>query len=201
MLGEKGINLVQSIVLDMGFTWHPSNQPLEAGIDGWVELRDRSTGEVQNVWLPLQSHARTNLPEDEQSVSYNCSQKDVEYWMKGSSPVILIVSKPEEKKAWWVSVKDYFKGRDLQSDRTLGSTAQLTNYRLNGRRMEVAEQPVRDDNLLFANSRYRDLTSNLLQVRRYVQDYYRASALHRSIKECGKALKEAKEYPPSERSS
>ena len=51
MLGEKGINLIQSIVLDMGFTWHPSNQPLEAGIDGWVELRDRSTEEVQNVWL------------------------------------------------------------------------------------------------------------------------------------------------------
>ena len=38
VLGEKGVNLIQAIVLKMGFTWHPSNQPVEAGIDGWVEF-------------------------------------------------------------------------------------------------------------------------------------------------------------------
>jgi len=45
MLGQRGVNLIEDRVLKMGHIWHPTN-PLEAGIDGWIELRDKNTGEV-----------------------------------------------------------------------------------------------------------------------------------------------------------
>ena len=96
LLGELGVNLVQSLILKMGFTWHPSNQSVEAGIDGWVELRDASTGAVTNSWIAIQSKARSRLAEDATSIRFPCSTDDVEYWMQGSAPVILVVSKPND---------------------------------------------------------------------------------------------------------
>jgi hypothetical protein len=119
LLGEMGINLLQALVLEMKFTWHPTNQPVEAGLDGWVELRDSATGEVANCWIGVQSKARSDLQEDEGSVKYYCKQKDLDYWLAGSMPVILVVSKPKEKLAWWVSVKDYYRGRDPKSEKTI----------------------------------------------------------------------------------
>ena len=34
--GQQGVNLAERVVLEMGFTWHPTNQGLEGGIDGDV---------------------------------------------------------------------------------------------------------------------------------------------------------------------
>src|SRR5437868_2424029 len=53
--GEKGIALIHRTVLDMGCVWNPTK--LEAGIDGYIELRDRQTGEVTNCILQVQSKA------------------------------------------------------------------------------------------------------------------------------------------------
>ena len=75
--------------------------------------------EVANCWLAVQSKARSQLRETETEVKYNCTRKDLEYWMLGNQPVILVVSIPDQKKAWWVSVKDYFRERDIKNERTI----------------------------------------------------------------------------------
>jgi len=43
ILGQLGVNFVETILLNMGFVLHTTNS-LEAGIDGFIELRDRATG-------------------------------------------------------------------------------------------------------------------------------------------------------------
>jgi hypothetical protein len=43
ILGEQGVALIKSRALEMGFPWHPSNAFVEAGIDGWIGLRDKNS--------------------------------------------------------------------------------------------------------------------------------------------------------------
>lgn len=115
--GERGVNLVQRIVLEMGFLWHPIGG-VEAGIDGVVELRDDVTGEVTNSIIQVQSKATKGgfTAETSEGFTYLYSEKDLNYWIQGNAPVILIVSRPDTNEAYWVSVKDYFK--DLERRKT-----------------------------------------------------------------------------------
>jgi hypothetical protein len=45
IIGSKGIALVARRVADMGFLWHPTGG-VEAGTDGFIEIRDPNSGEV-----------------------------------------------------------------------------------------------------------------------------------------------------------
>lgn len=113
ILGQQGINLIEQIVLDMGFMWYPTGG-VEAGIDGTIEIRNPATGEVLNNIIQVQSKA-TGIPftsETETSFSYTCKEKDIEYWLGGNAPVILIVSRPKDKLIYWMPVKTYFDTPD-----------------------------------------------------------------------------------------
>jgi hypothetical protein len=58
----------------------------------------------------VQSKATTNpfQAETDSGFDYLCSEKDLDYWMRGNAPVILVVSRPRSEEAYWVSIKDYF---------------------------------------------------------------------------------------------
>jgi hypothetical protein len=45
VIGQRGMSLIGGIVLSMGFMFYPTGG-VEAGIDGFIELRDAETGEV-----------------------------------------------------------------------------------------------------------------------------------------------------------
>ncbi|MBC8869381.1 MAG: DUF4365 domain-containing protein [Planctomycetes bacterium] len=200
ILGEQGVNLIQRIALKMGFTWHPSNQPVEAGIDGWVELRDQETGEVANCWLAVQSRARSTLRGDAESVKYTPTQEEVEYWMKGSQPVILVVSQPNEDLAWWVSIKDYFHDRgDLSADRMivfdkkndLLSESTATEWKQLGTKHGAV--------VYFTPPRIVEtLSSNLLKVWRWHPTVFSAPTKFSDAKEIREQLKAFLEWPPRE---
>ena len=53
ILGERGETAVKKIVLEMGFIYEPRGR-LEAGTDGLIELRDRSTGTPLGKLLGVQ---------------------------------------------------------------------------------------------------------------------------------------------------
>ena len=92
IIGDKGIALIHRLVLDMGFVWNPTG--LEAGIDGYIEIRDEATGEVTNCILQVQSKA-TAAPfaaETDTGFHFVCDERDLDYWLGGNAPVILIVS-------------------------------------------------------------------------------------------------------------
>ena len=98
--GQQGINIIESIVLEMGFLWH-STGGVEAGIDGFIEVRDSQTEEVTNCIIQVQSKAtQINLKaETDTSFEFRCEEKDIDYWLQGNAPVILIVVKCRENQA------------------------------------------------------------------------------------------------------
>lgn len=109
IIGQQGINLIERIVLEMGFTWNQSGG-VEAGIDGYIEIRDPTTSTVFNSIILVQSKATKNPFQAETSEGFDwlCDARDLDYWLQGNAPVILIVSRPSSNEAYWVSIKDYF---------------------------------------------------------------------------------------------
>jgi tetratricopeptide (TPR) repeat protein len=108
LIGERGIALIHTRVTEMGFLFHPRR--VDHGIDGHIDLVDPSSGEVLNLVLLVQSKAST-LPftaETETSFRYTCHERDLNYWLRGNAPVILVLSHPEQDEAWWVDVRAEF---------------------------------------------------------------------------------------------
>jgi len=115
LLGQKGVNLIEKIVLDMGSRWTPSG-PNEVGIDGYIELFDPGSRVALGKTLAVQSKAVSEFLNDtNETFDFWCEQRDLDYWLHGNLPVILIVSRPATNEAYWISVKDYFAGSEQGS--------------------------------------------------------------------------------------
>ena len=91
-IGDAGIALIHQRVSAMDHVWH--ERTVDAGIDGTIELRDPATGEVSNCHLQVQSKAGDNdFPgETADRFHYDCDERDLDYWMKSSMPVLLVCS-------------------------------------------------------------------------------------------------------------
>ena len=78
-----------------------------------------------SVWrwgktLAVQSKAVSAfLNETTETFDFRCGQRDLNYWLHGNLPVILIVSRPTTGEAYWVSVKDYFDAVEKRSSQTV----------------------------------------------------------------------------------
>ncbi len=110
IIGQRGMSHIQGVVNAMGFMFYPTGG-VEAGIDGYIELRDTNTGEVSNLLLQVQGKAseRDRLQGDtETSFEFPCSEADIAYWTQGTAPVLLIFVWLKEGKAYWKSLKEWF---------------------------------------------------------------------------------------------
>jgi len=107
MTGQQGVNVVEQIVLEMGFGWHATNASLDAGIDGTIEIRDPETGEATNYIIQVQVKATSSGKVGNNLVHY-CNNRDIDYWMNGNTPVILVKVDSRKREAYWVDVKAYF---------------------------------------------------------------------------------------------
>ena len=118
--GQKGVNLIERRALALGFLWHPTSG-LEAGIDGWIELRDPSTGEMVGGQILVQSKATEAefQGETDSSLEYLCGESDLNYWLSGSAPVALVYSRPSTDEAYWVAIKDYFRDPSRRKTRKI----------------------------------------------------------------------------------
>ena len=118
LIGQTGINIIEQVVLDMGFLWSPTTT-LDAGIDGTIEIRDPATNAMTHEIIRVQSKATAGAlaRETAQTFAFVCDQRDLDYWMKGTTPVILICSHTGRREAYWVCIQDYF-GRDPERRKT-----------------------------------------------------------------------------------
>lgn len=109
LLGQQGANLIERIVSEMGQVWRPT-QVHDAGVDGTIEFRDTVTGEVSNRLVQVQSKATSKRWESESDdrFVYRVRQEDLDYWLRGNLPVILIVSRPATNEAYWIPINSYF---------------------------------------------------------------------------------------------
>jgi Domain of unknown function (DUF4365) len=174
--GQQGVNLVERIVLKMGFLWHPTGG-VEAGIDGFIEFRDPNTGEVLNLLLPVQSKA-TSQPfasETENSLTFTCERDDLDYWLQGSRPIVLVLSRPDTEEAYWVSIKDYFSDPGKRKSRKIIFDKRVDRFDVGARDRLRALAVSKDGGTYFTPLRKSEaVLSNLLHISRFPAKLYHA---------------------------
>lgn len=107
LLGQKGMNMAERVVLDMGFLWNPIH--IESGIDAVIEIRDASTGETTNRIIQAQVKAVSSFAaEQDDAFSFSCERAHIRYWLGGTARVILIVAKPQSSEIYWKDLQMYF---------------------------------------------------------------------------------------------
>jgi hypothetical protein len=110
MIGQQGVHLLGARLLSVGLSFQP-NGPLDAGIDGFLELRDPSTGEVRAQWITaqLKTQKQGNFAEEtEESFGYVCRQRDMDYWLGSNVPVVLFVARLSDERICWKAVHTWF---------------------------------------------------------------------------------------------
>lgn len=201
ILGETAVQFIGRRFLDMGFPWHPTNAPLDAGIDGFVEVRDVQSGEATNAWIAVQSKGRSTLEkETDTSFEFTCTPRDLDYWRRGNMPVLLVVSRPERNEAWWVPVKDYFRNEPSrqQSRRILfDKKANALTITAAGQLLQLVQAAGAGTYFRPAPRRER-LYMNLLEVKRFPQLIYWAQTTLRDPTELREQLRKQMQYPPRE---
>lgn len=198
--GQYGVNVVERIVLSMGHKWVAGDASLDTGIDGEIEIRDPETEEAKNIVLRVQVKTRGDLEQDRpEGFCYTCKQDDLDYWMQGNAPVLLIVVKIPENKAWWVSIKDYFSDHERLQGRKVVFDKQkdVFDHTAASRLREMASRE--STGIYFApQSGDEELVSNLLHVSRMPPQLFMAETEHRDPRDFRDALRELVEYPPRE---
>jgi len=106
-LGQRGINLIERVVLAMGSRWNPSNST-EVGIDGYVELFEPGSRSATGLHVGVQSKATAVFDGDVDTITFRCKADDIAYWLNATPPVILVVSKPDADEAYWLSTRAFF---------------------------------------------------------------------------------------------
>ncbi|HEU4587259.1 MAG TPA: DUF4365 domain-containing protein, partial [Gemmatimonadales bacterium] len=194
VIGQQGVTLVAQRVLSMGFLWHPTVGSFDAGIDGYIELRDRETGEALNGILQVQSKATTGkfTAETATGFAYVCDERDLAYWLQGNAPVILILSRPGANEAYWVAVKEYFSDPARRRSRKIVFDKTRNRFDDSARDALVALAIPRGAGVYFAPPpRHETLYSNLLEVVSIPDTLYVGQALITSRHEFGRRAREA----------
>ncbi len=167
LIGQRGIALIEDIVLAMKCVWYPSGTPLEAGIDGYIELVDPATSEMLNLVVQVQSKATEEAfqAETDTSFEFRCDARDIDYWLGGNAPVILIRSRPKKREAYWKCVTTWFADPDVRASRKIVFDKEIDRFDANARdRLFEIAADKRKGLYLDAQPRSEDLVSNLLRV-------------------------------------
>lgn len=189
--GEQGIALIHRRVLEMGLVWH--QRQVDAGIDGEIELRDPVSEEVLNSVIFVQSKAsdRPFPGEDADGFHYLCDKRDVDYWMSGNAPVLLVCSHPDSQQAWWASVKDYFSDPEARAERKIQFSKKTQLFDASAREA-ITRLGISPSQGIYLRPppRPETLISNLLEVRHVSPVIYAAPSPYKSGREARAALKE-----------
>jgi hypothetical protein len=152
----------------MGYSWTPTGS-LETGIDGYIEIRDPITGETTNSIVQVQSKATEGdfQAESEGGLAFTCGERDLDYWMRGNAPVILVHSRPKTDEAYWISIKNYFSdpvkrhARKIQFDKKQNRFDSTPHCAAALKELAIPK----DSGFYFAAARKREkLYSNLVRV-------------------------------------
>jgi hypothetical protein len=101
LIGEGGVAIIARRVNEMGFLYH--DRRVDHGIDGEIELV-AADGAALNAVVMVQSKAsnRRHVFETADSFQWTADAADLEYWLGGNVPVIVVLSRPAEDLAWLV---------------------------------------------------------------------------------------------------
>lgn len=164
-IGDGGIAVIHRRVNQMGFVWH--EHKLDAGIDGEIELRDPSTGEVANRLILIQSKASNQrfAGETDRSFHFQCKPADIDYWMAADDPVLLVCSHPQTGEAWWMHIQSWFADPARRASGRIDFDKRTQRFDASAapRLLNLAD-PHGFAHVPIAEYRAEELTTNLLRV-------------------------------------
>lgn len=189
-IGDAGVALIHGRVAAMGHVWH--ERKTDAGIDGEIELRNAASGEVRNHILLVQSKAsEADFPgETDASFHYVVKERDLDYWLSGNAPVVLVCSHPTRNEAWWVHINDYFADAHRREARRIDfdKTSQSFDSRAAHALARLAA-PAGSGVYIGPEPRPENLTSNLLPLEHPDTTYW-APCEVTDVKTLGQALRD-----------
>ena len=198
--GEQGVAHIRKVVAAMEYLFYETGG-VEAGIDGSIEIRDPETGEVANQIIQFQSKATGNqLPgNSDNGFHWPCKKSDIDYWMFGTAPVVLIVVDLTADRAYWKNVRDWFNNAQNRASRKVhfDKSADLFTANAAMALREVAAT-ARPGSYYSAPRRTEELMTNLMRVSSMATKIYWAPTDAKSVAEFWRRVKEHDPYPPSE---
>ena len=106
--GSRGESFVSERANAMGFMFSRYG-PLEAGIDGLLEVRDPQTGAPTGHLVAVQVKTRSDgayTAEDDSGFEYLMDESDVAYWEGSNLPVIVVLVHLQRRVAYWKSTSE-----------------------------------------------------------------------------------------------
>lgn len=105
LIGAQGEAFVSERANAMGFVFSRYG-PLEAGMDGLLEIRDPITGAASGRLVAVQvktRHSGSYTGETDSGFEYLMDEADVDYWRGCNLPVIVVLVHLERRLAYWKS--------------------------------------------------------------------------------------------------
>jgi hypothetical protein len=195
MIGKAGVALVALRLSEMGFVFHETGS-VEAGTDGFVELRDPASGEMLSAVFRVQSKATENgrawSAETEASFAFTCKERDISDWVASNVPVVLVCSDTKRQIAYWKDVTSYFADPAKRQSRRVvfDKTADAFDSRAADALAAIAI-PKTAGIYIPPRAKKEQLLSNLLEVVDYPKHIWVAPALMTHMRDVEDALRPA----------
>ena len=114
-IDEKGKHYLTGIMLQMQCLMEPIPQQFDYGFDFNMHFYQETLidGTVKKSYIPLMMRAQLKSgdsyfkKETEKDFEILINEKDIEIWRDSNTPVILIVYKESENKAYWINIREY----------------------------------------------------------------------------------------------
>jgi len=184
--GQRGVNFVEQVVLEMDFVWHPTNASLESGIDGIIEIRDPTTGETTNniIQVQVKGTEKEWISDTPETFVYRCRSRDIDYWMRSNTPVILVVVRPNRREAYWANIKDVFSDSNKRNEKKVLFEKATQRFTASAA-SDLMKLSVPKDigPYLPATEHEEALYSNLLEVESFPPSIYSAATDYRTPEE------------------
>jgi len=112
LIGKAGVALLTLRLSEMGFLFHETGS-VEAGTDGFVELRDQVSGDMLSTVFRVQSkateHGRAWRFETDSSFELPCRERDIDDWVNSNVPVLVVASDTKRQLSFWKDATSYFR--------------------------------------------------------------------------------------------
>jgi Domain of unknown function (DUF4365) len=194
LIGEGGIAIIARRVNEMGYLYH--DRRVDHGIDGEIELVDPN-GDALNLVVMVQSKASTRPGafETTDSFQWTADPADLDYWLSGNAPVIVVLSRPADDLAWWFDVRAEFGDPRRRAERTVTISKRNHSFDKSAAAAIMRIGMPRDSGIFLASPPKRELlTSNLLPIEAWPDTLFIAPAAVADYAEGWERLKKTRDH-------
>ena len=196
LIGEAGVSIFARRVNEMGYLYH--DRRVDHGIDGEIELV-APKGDALNLVVMVQSKAsnRRHSFETADSFQWTADQADLDYWLGGNTPVIVVLSRPADDLAWWFDVRAEFSDPRRRVERTITINKHTQSFDKTAAAAIMRLGVPRDSGIFLASPPKSELlTTNLLPIEGWPDTMFVAPAAVRDYAEAWERLKETPGFAP-----